>query len=116
VKISDPENGRFLQTAPVCQQKSGRCLVSFSLLTQLIAAEARHSFDQRPVVGHPHVEARIQIGAADAVRNGSDQRPTAVVEFHYQMTATTVALCAPPYKTIKFSWSVTLLMDDTKIT
>ena len=95
MKISDPENGRFLQTAPVCQQKSGRCLVSFSLLTQLIAAETRHSFDPRPVVGHPHVDARhVRIGAADAVRNGSDQRPATVFTFDHQRTAT-VALCDP---------------------
>ena len=66
-----------------------------SLLTQLIATDARHSFDPRPVVGHPHVDARhVRIGAADAVRNGSDQRPATVVTFHHQRTAT-VALCSP---------------------
>ena len=94
MKISDPENGRFLQpeSAGWPTIKSGRFL--FHFLTRDIAADARHSFDPRPVVGHPHVDARhVRVGAADAVRNGSDQRPATVVTFHHQRTAT-VALCA----------------------
>ena len=62
-------------------------------LTQLLATETRHSFDPRPVVGHPHVDARhVGIGASDSVGNGSDQRPAPVVTFQHHGTATVALL------------------------
>lgn len=67
-------------------------------LSELDAADSGDALDPRPVVSHAHVDAgHVGVGAADAVRHGSHQRPPTVVAFHHQRTAA-VALPNRPKK------------------